>query len=1149
MVTDVFYNYVRSILALALCIISPTCVVLAQAVSEPASLQQRTVFYADGAAKRFPLDFPYRVHLASLRVQLNGVTQKRDSTYFLQQPPPVILLPAPPPRGSMLVVEYTVIPVTLENAYFNRRPVAVDPSVPDSGYTRVTAQSPSSSGAGTRLFEDPDFEKSGSLTRGLVIGSNRGVRLNSGLRLQLRGKIQDDLEILANLNDDNSPLQPEGNTRTLSEIDKVFFQLRGKQFETTLGDYELHFDGTQFADYHRTLEGISGRAAFGSRSATISAASTQGDFHINKFFGQEGNQGPWQLTGKSGERNIVVVGGTEKVWIDGREMTRGENHDYTIEYASGEVTFTRRRLITADSRIEVEFQYFTGQFKKSFLSFRTEGQGLGQNMQYRLTLLRERDGEGDPLDFAYLENQPGYLSKTKGPGYVDPALFYVGEGRGEYVRADTLGITIYQYVGIDKGAYLPVFTNVGFSRGDYARASHGYYYFVGKGEGEYLPIHTPAVQREQDLADLELQYKQAEWLALSGELAMSRLQEDAGDLVPGANRQGGATHVTAALTPKNMHLGSLPIGSGRLSTAFTKRSNSFEEMSRTRQVEYHRKWDIRDAEAHGEETLEVQADWQPRTMLALQGSLGRLRAGAGTRSDREQYRVQVGSADKPVAMFRQESLNSARTVDGYRGDWVRQWGEASHTVHGLQPSVEFEREVKKEQFSELVDDGFRFYRFKGGLSYNRDKWLELNTSVERRSDARYTQDHFEQAAVSQTQQYAMTLKPGFGFTSTNSFIRRVKEFESGSPATTTLADMLLAWQPRRRYVNLSTNFQMSQERAPQREEVYFDVGEGQGEYRYDSLRDEYVPDPFGSYIRRTFSTTSFQAVRGIRLGGSFDVSARRLLSKKKDRSFWYALLQGMGSKSQVRYEVKQEVDAPNEPAAVDPGILSSSDFLNHSFWRQDLLFLENYADSELRLRYNRDHRLSREIITRAEEREQDEQSLRFRTRLMRYLGFQVEAGRHVIRRTFATQTQASRNILAHRGTSSIFITPQTNIEYILKVQYSREEDRSPQNSTGVRLVGITPTLRYALTNRGRFTGEAGWFRVRTDNDMKILPYELAEGRYPGTSYEWRMNFQYRVSSHLTANFEYNGDRRERSVSGQLRNIVYHQARAEIRAFF
>ena len=102
------------------------------------------------------------------------------------------------------------------------------------------------------------IEKSGTLVRGFTVGTTKDFTLNSGLRLQLSGKLSDEIEVVAALTDENTPIQPEGNTERLDELDKVFIQIKHPNATGTFGDYQLIRKQGEFGVMDRKLQGLMG---------------------------------------------------------------------------------------------------------------------------------------------------------------------------------------------------------------------------------------------------------------------------------------------------------------------------------------------------------------------------------------------------------------------------------------------------------------------------------------------------------------------------------------------------------------------------------------------------------------------------------------------------------------------------------------------------------------------------------------------------------------------------------------------------------------------------------------------------------------------------------------------------------------------------
>ncbi len=112
--------------------------------------------------------------------------------------------------------------------------------------------------------------------------------------MQLAGKLSPDINIVAALTDENTPIQPEGNTQTLQEFDKVFVEITSPSVTTTLGDFNLMMEGTEFARLARKLQGAKAGSTLmiGSTSDTllVSGSITRGKFSTSQFNGIDGVQ-------------------------------------------------------------------------------------------------------------------------------------------------------------------------------------------------------------------------------------------------------------------------------------------------------------------------------------------------------------------------------------------------------------------------------------------------------------------------------------------------------------------------------------------------------------------------------------------------------------------------------------------------------------------------------------------------------------------------------------------------------------------------------------------------------------------------------------------------------------------------------------------
>lgn len=281
------------------------------------------------------------------------------------------------------------------------------------------------------IIEFQGLDYNGTFARGISFGNNQNLVLNSAFNLQLAGNLGDGVEILAAISDNNIPLQPEGNTQQLNEFDKIFIQISKDNNKLIAGDYELGVRPPQsyFMNYFKKMQGATFSNVTevfdekGTLSSGASIAISRGKTARQTIDAQEGNQGPYRLEGAEGERFIIVLAGTERVWIDGKLLTRGLEEDYVIDYNAGDVTFTPRRLITKDSRIIIEFEYSVDNYTRSMYAGNFEYQ-QGDKFRAYLNVFSEQDGK-NPVDQEF------------SPAERD-SLFAAGD---DPFRATTSGIT------------------------------------------------------------------------------------------------------------------------------------------------------------------------------------------------------------------------------------------------------------------------------------------------------------------------------------------------------------------------------------------------------------------------------------------------------------------------------------------------------------------------------------------------------------------------------------------------------------------------------------------------------------------------------------------------------------------------------------
>ncbi|MBE0646140.1 MAG: hypothetical protein IH600_18805, partial [Bacteroidetes bacterium] len=1036
-----------------------------------------------------------------------------------------------------------------------------------------------------------ELEKSGYIGRGFTVGSNRDLNINSGFRLQLAGKLSDDITVTGALTDENTPIQPEGNTRTIQELDKVFINIAGRNLSATLGDFNLRYRDSEFGRYNRKLSGVLGEGRFGGAESSAtgmsavdgmgsvasgsavsaSYASLKGTWHSLQFNGIDGVQGPYRLTGRNGEQPVLVLAGTEKVYVDGVEMMRGENNDYVIEYASGELFFTPRRLVTSYSRITVDYEYAERQYVRSLVTANSSAALAGDRLSLTARYIREADDTDNPIDLEFSDDDRAVLRAAGDDATAASrsGVVFVGydtakaAGRGQYIRVDTLiagnPFVVYRYApGADSATWSLSFSFVGTGNGDYRRKTVGTFEFAGAGRGDYAPLRLLPLPRLHQLVDLQLAAVPVNDLRFSGEIGVSALDRNLFSDRDDGDDTGAAWTMGLRWTPTLRYKNDLD-----LNFRYRDVASTFNPIDRINDIEFNRKWDLPSAAPERERIAEGGAAWSPLAPLRLSGGFGSMQRG-GFSSLRLEGGVDIArSADSslPDLRWRIEHIASDDGTRGQSGRWLRQQGEATYVLGIATPRLRFEQEHRENRdvaSDSLLFTSLAFVDVRPGVLFPEFWNMTFSADVGVRLEDVPLDGALTRQSVDLLQQYGWSLRPWHDLSSSVSVTVRDRKFSDAFRALGSKDIQTILTRAQARYmpfnggVQTDLLYEVSTERTSRLQRVFLNVPYGQGNYEYrgdlngNGVQDEveFEPTRFeGDYILLTIPTDELFPVIDLKSSLRLRLRPDRILRDEADAPLWHDVLRALSSETFVRIDEKSE-----EENTSDIYLLRLDRFLNDSTTlrgfqniRQDLFLFERSQAFSLRMRFDQRDGFS-QFALGSERSWRRERSLRIKTQLVREIGLQADAIFLDDELRTAAASSRARDITSANLVGDFSYRPWKDVEIGFVVDSKSATDSWPTVPVVADITTLSLRSITAFPGPGRLRIEIERSTVTFNTEVERFPFELTDGRAEGTSWVWRVNFDYRLTSFMQATLSYLG-------RSETERAVIHTARAEVKAFF
>nr|MBS0038499.1 hypothetical protein [Saprospiraceae bacterium] len=1005
---------------------------------------------------------------------------------------------------------------------------------------------------------------SGAFSRGFTVGNSQSLVLNSTFNMQMSGTLGDDIEVLAVISDENIPIQADGSTRQIQEFDRIFIELSKEEHRLLAGDIELSHQRGHFMRYHKKLKGLNynyeGHLGSGILQTEVGASISQGKFARQRLNAVEGNQGPYRLSGTSGERFIVVLAGTESVFLDGRRLIRGLENDYIIDYNTAEIIFTYNTLVTKDSRIIVEFEYIDQNYSRSMVNLNTNYQV--NNTEVYLHFFSEQDSRAPSglLDLTREDIEILEAAGNQTDDLFNDAVFPI-EGdfdpnRVQYKREEFQWSiqgrdTIFQIIQVSNDPEVEIFTaqftDLGQGNGNYIRktdARNGRVYeFVppdstnGNPRGRFEPVRRLTAPQKQQMTAVGVNHIFSKNTRLGAEVSMSNFDRNRFSEQGNESNVGLATRLTFR-TQRELGQDSIPWSIfHHFDYEFVNRD--FRILNPYRNTEFERDWNYLSISPQHEH-------WGT-------GSLG------VTRGDDFQTTYEFSG------LFRGEDYSGMRNIIQLEwrfekmeiealGNWLKT-ENINQTTSFSRPhlhikrhldflpggSVGFQHESENNQFyntpsDSLSKESFKFTTNKLFIEQHMGRPFSWRASYTHRSDERAPGGNFTKVSSSENWRLTGNYMPGQNHQiNITGEMRVLKVTEAGStdfqPKRTILSRVEYTgqlWNGALRYGNV---YEASSGQEPKVEFEYREVQAGEGQYTWIDLNEDMVqqvneffqtPNPEErTHIRLPIITDEFISVNTVSINQNLSWDPRKIEwgdSEAADMARRFSLVSNL--------RILRKTTEEDKSTELNPWKFSGRDTTLVSFnlgSRHTLFYNRGNPIYDIQLTYLH-NTTTNEQVTGSEGRSNRDWTLRSRWNLSRSYSHIVEL--KTLEVVGFSDAFISNNFNLSgweiRSESNYLFSPQLNV----KAWYSfQQKSNTRENATEKGVFhDITTEWTFRQTSSSSvISARLSYINAKTEGPLNTpAAILILSGLSPGNNFRAHLSFEKKITDYLRMSLQYTG---------------------------